>query len=64
MLIAAGDKRLGSEDKLNPIWAERVRGRVTLRHLPESKHTGALDLEPQEYERRVVGFFDRRLLGD
>jgi uncharacterized protein len=64
MLIAAGDKGLGSEDKLNPIWAERARGRVTLWHLPESKHTGALDLEPQEYERRVIGFFDRRLLGD
>jgi pimeloyl-ACP methyl ester carboxylesterase len=64
MLIAAGSKGLGSEDKLNPIWAERARGRVTLWHLPDSKHTGALDLEPQEYERRVVGFFDRRLLSD
>jgi uncharacterized protein len=26
-------------------------------------HTGALDAAPQEYERRVVGFFDRHLLG-
>jgi uncharacterized protein len=26
-------------------------------------HTGAMDAAPQEYERRVVGFFDRHLLG-
>jgi uncharacterized protein len=25
-------------------------------------HTGAIDAAPQEYERRVVGFFDRNLL--
>jgi uncharacterized protein len=62
LLIAAG-KGLGSEDKLNPIWAERAKGRVLLWELPESKHTGAIDLEPQEYERRVVGFFDSKLLG-
>lgn len=62
LLIAAG-KGLGSENKLNPIWAERAKGRVLLWELPESKHTGAIDLEPQEYERRVVGFFDSKLLG-
>jgi dienelactone hydrolase len=26
-------------------------------------HTGALDAAPEEYKRRVVGFFDRNLLG-
>jgi hypothetical protein len=26
-------------------------------------HTGAIDAAPEEYERRVVGFFDRELLG-
>jgi uncharacterized protein len=26
-------------------------------------HTGAIDAAPEEYERRVVGFFDRTLLG-
>ena len=29
----------------------------------EGGHTGAIDAEPQEYERRVVGFFDAALLG-
>jgi uncharacterized protein len=28
----------------------------------EGGHTGAIDAEPQEYERRVVGFFDDALL--
>ncbi len=28
----------------------------------EGGHTGAIDAEPQEYERRVVAFFDRSLL--
>jgi uncharacterized protein len=27
-------------------------------------HTGAIDAAPEEYERRVVGFFDRELMGD
>jgi hypothetical protein len=31
--------------------------------LPEGEHTGALGEQPEEYERRVIGFFDRRLLG-
>jgi hypothetical protein len=26
-------------------------------------HTGAIDAAPKEYERRVIGFFDRELLG-
>jgi hypothetical protein len=29
----------------------------------EGGHTGAIDADPAEYERRVVGFFDRELLG-
>jgi dienelactone hydrolase len=61
-LIAAGED-VGSEYQLNRIWAGRARGRVQLWELPEGKHTGALDEEPEEYERRVIGFFDRRLLG-
>jgi hypothetical protein len=30
----------------------------------EGGHTGALDAEPEKYERRVVGFFDAALLDD
>jgi dienelactone hydrolase len=60
-LIAAGED-VGSEYQLNRIWAERTRGRVQLWELPDGKHTGALEEESEEYERRVIGFFDRRLL--
>ena len=32
--------------------------------IPETKHVGAYDLHPEEYEQRVVAFFDGALLGD
>ena len=32
--------------------------------VPGAGHTAALSAQPQEYERRVVGFFDRALLAD
>ncbi len=31
---------------------------------PGAGHAGGLDAQPEEYEARVVGFFDRALLGD
>jgi dienelactone hydrolase len=34
----------------------------TLWEIPEAGHTGGLRTRPREYEQRVVGFFDRRLL--
>ena len=30
----------------------------------EGGHTGAIDAEPEEYERRIVAFFDDALLGN
>jgi hypothetical protein len=30
--------------------------------MPTASHTGGIEAEPEEYERRVVGFFDRALL--
>jgi uncharacterized protein len=61
MLIAAGHG-LGAEEELNPIWARRAGDRVQLWELPEGKHTAAIEEQPREYEQRVVGFFDQRLL--
>ena len=31
--------------------------------VPGASHTGAIDTHPQEYERRVIAFFDHALLG-
>jgi hypothetical protein len=30
--------------------------------VPGSRHTGGLEAEPAEYERRVIAFFDDALL--
>ena len=44
-------KYLAAAGEPNAIWK-----------VPGSKHTGGIDARPAEYERRVVGFFDRSLL--
>jgi uncharacterized protein len=36
----------------------------TLWKIPEAAHTGGLDARPEEYERRVINFFDQALLPD
>jgi hypothetical protein len=61
LLIAAG-KGVGAEAQLNRS-GRGTRGRVQLWELSKGKHTGALDEQPEEYERRIIGFFDSRLLG-
>lgn len=62
LLISAG-RGAAEEEDLNPLWAERARGRVQLWELSDGEHTAALDEHPEEYERRVIGFVDRRLGG-
>jgi dienelactone hydrolase len=61
LLVYAG-KGQGGED-LNPTYFEAAREPKELWEIPEAGHTGGLDARPQEYERRVVGFFDRALHG-
>src|SRR4029453_13150844 len=55
-LIAAPDSGHGEE--LNRGYYAAAGEPKTLWEIPESKHVGGLDARPQEYERRVVGFFD------
>ena len=59
MLIAAPNSRHGEE--LNRGYHEAAHEPKALWEIPESKHVGGLDARPEEYERRVVGFFDRAL---
>jgi len=49
-------------EALNPEYYEAAGQPKTLWEIPESKHTGGLAARQEEYERRVVGFFDRALL--
>jgi dienelactone hydrolase len=59
LLIAAPNSRHGED--LNRGYHEAAREPKALWEIPESKHVGGLDARPEEYERRVVGFFDRAL---
>jgi uncharacterized protein len=48
-------------EKLTEEYYERAKGPKELWRAPGG-HTGAIDAAPEEYERRVVAFFDRTLL--
>jgi uncharacterized protein len=53
----------GEEKQLNPKYYAAAGEPKQIWEIPEASHTGGITARPQEYERRVVGFFDRALLG-
>jgi dienelactone hydrolase len=59
LLIAAPEKGVGEE--LNRGYAKAAGESATLWEIPESTHVGGQEARPEEYERRVVGFFDAEL---
>ena len=59
MLIAAPNAPTG--ETLNLGYAHAAGASATLWEIPESTHVGGMAARPQEYERRVIGFFDRAL---
>jgi uncharacterized protein len=59
LLIAAPESNHGEE--LNRHYARAAGANATLWEIPEAGHVGGLDARPEEYERRVVGFFDEAL---
>jgi uncharacterized protein len=59
MLIAAPHSMNGED--LNRGYHRAAGAPKTLWEIPESKHVGGIVARPAEYERRVVGFFDRAL---
>ena len=60
LLIAAGNAQ--NESEFNRLYADAAREPVELWDIPEGTHTAAIRERPDEYERRVVGFFDEALL--
>jgi MYXO-CTERM domain-containing protein len=60
LLIAAPNAPTG--EKLNRGYAKAAGDSATLWEIPESKHVGGMAARPQEYERRVVRFFNEALL--
>ena len=59
LLIAAPNSGHGEE--LNRDYARAAGENATLWEIPEAHHVGGLQARPEEYERRVVGFFDEAL---
>ena len=53
----------GEEKQLNPKYYAAAGAPKQIWEIREAAHTGGIDARPQEYERRVVGFFDDALLG-
>jgi uncharacterized protein len=62
LLIAAGD--LGDETDAAEHLADAAPGSVTIWTVPGAGHTEGLDVAPDEWRRRVVGFFDEALMSD
>ena len=59
LLVASGNFQ--NESEYNRIYAEAAREPVELWELPDGNHTAAVREQPDEYERRVIGLFDRAL---
>lgn len=58
-----GEKGQPGEIDLNPIYYAAAKEPKAIWEVPNAGHTGGITAQPEEYERRVVGFFDRALLG-
>jgi fermentation-respiration switch protein FrsA (DUF1100 family) len=49
------------QEALNRVYHDAARQPKALWEVPGAGHTAALSTRPQEYERRVIDFFDRAL---
>lgn len=48
---------------MNPDYYRAASESKTLRTVPDAGHVGGFQTRPQEYEERVICFFDGALLG-
>ena len=52
----------GGEAELSELFYDAAGEPKEIWKVPGSEHTGGIEAQPEEYERRVVGFFDAALL--
>jgi hypothetical protein len=52
----------GNVETMNPEYFRLAGGPKQIWSIPDAKHVQGITAHPREYERRVVGFFDRELL--
>ena len=57
-----GEHGQDGERNLNPTYYAAAGRPKALWEVPGAGHVGGIDAQPAEYERRVVGFFDRTLV--
>jgi uncharacterized protein len=57
-----GERGQPMEKPANEAFYAAAEGQRSLWEVPGAGHIGGIDAEPQEYERRVVAFFDRVLV--
>src|SRR5215203_3404437 len=62
VFLIYADPGMGGESNRQPKYYAAAGGPKAMWKVPGSEHTGGIDAQPAEYERRVVGFFDRSLL--
>lgn len=62
VFLIYGEHGQDGERNLNPTYYEKARRPKLLWEVPGSGHVGGSAARPAEYEKRVVGFFDRALL--
>ena len=53
-----------AQEALNSVLYDEAGPPKALWEVPDAGHTAALSAQPAQYERRVVGFFDRALLNN
>ena len=63
MFFIYGEHGQDGERNLNPTYYAAAGEPKTLWEVPGSGHVGGIDAQPKEYEQRLVGFFNRTLLG-
>jgi fermentation-respiration switch protein FrsA (DUF1100 family) len=54
----------GGEAELTEVFYDAAREPKAIWRVPDAEHTGGIEAQPSEYERRVAGFFDEALLGN
>jgi hypothetical protein len=52
----------GNAETMNPEYHRRAGGPASIWEIRDAMHIKGITAHPEEYERRVVGFFDSALL--
>jgi uncharacterized protein len=54
----------GGEAELSQAFYDAAKAPKTIWQVPGAGHTGGIEAQPREYERRVIAFFDSALLAE